>query len=103
MAGAGQHTPDPNTEIYHGSTDDHGASVAAWFGVLVLIIASAVIALGIFINADIVTIIGVALAVGGLIVAIGLAKAGHGVAAKRRKLTEERAAEREAKRLEASE
>lgn len=76
---------------FHGSTDDHGASVAAWFGVLVLLVAAAVIAVGIYVNQDIITIIGVALAVLGLVVAIVLAKLGFGVAAKRREVADSRA------------
>lgn len=77
--------------VFHGSSDDHGGSVAAWFGVLILLVASAIIAAGIYLNADIVTIIGVAVAVVGLVIAIVLAKMGFGVAAKRREMAEARA------------
>lgn len=77
---------------FHGSTDDHGASVAAWFGVLALLVASAVIAAGVYLNQDIITIIGVVLAVIGLVVGIILAKLGFGVGAKRREISEARAA-----------
>lgn len=76
---------------FHGSTDDHGASVAAWFGVLALIIASAVIAVGIYLNIDVITIIGVVVGVLGLVAAIVLAKLGFGVGAQRRELAESRA------------
>lgn len=76
---------------FHGSTDDHGASVAAWFGVLALIISSAVIAVGIYLNIDVITIIGVVVGVLGLVAAIVLAKLGFGVGAQRRELAEARA------------
>lgn len=77
---------------HHGSMDDHGASVAAWFGVLALIVSSAVIGAGIYTNVDVVTIIGVVIGVVGLIIAAVLAKLGFGVAAKRREIAERRAA-----------
>jgi hypothetical protein len=77
--------------VHHGSTDDHGASVAAWFGVLALMISSAIIAVGVYINNDVITIVGVAVGVIGLVAAIVLAKLGFGVAAKRRTLAEARA------------
>ena len=34
------------SSVHHGSTDDHGSSVAAWVGVILLLISSAIIALG---------------------------------------------------------
>lgn len=77
---------------FHGSSDDHGASVAAWFGVVGLILASAVIGLGIWLNTGAITAAGVVMAAVILVIAIILAKAGYGVAAQRRKLAEERAA-----------
>lgn len=85
---------DDNTmgTAFHGSLDDHGGSVAAWFGVCILILAAAIIAVGIFLNADVVTIIGVAVGLIGLIAAIVMARAGMGVAAKRRRNAELRAA-----------
>lgn len=75
---------------HHGSTDDHGASVAAWFGVLALVVSSALIAVGVYVNADVITIIGVVVGVVGLVAAIVLAKLGFGVAAKRRAMAEAR-------------
>ena len=78
----------PQGSAYHGSYDDHGASVAAWTGVAGLLIASVVIGLGIWLNTGMITAIGVGLAVLTLVVAVGLAKAGFGVGAKRRRLAE---------------
>lgn len=81
------------SSVHHGSTDDHGSSVAAWVGVILLLISSAIIALGIYINNDPILIIGIVIGVLGLIGAIVLAKAGFGVAAKRHALAESRASE----------
>lgn len=77
--------------VYHASTDDHGASTAAWVGVCGLIVASAVISAGIWFNTGLVTGIGVVLAVVLLGVAVVLSKAGYGVAAQRERVAEQRA------------
>ncbi|WP_018155739.1 HGxxPAAW family protein [Demetria terragena] len=76
---------------YHGSTDDHGASTAAWSGVLALILASGLIAVGVYINNDLITVVGVVVGVLGLVGAIVMAKLGFGVAAKRREMADLRA------------
>lgn len=90
-AHGGDATDDLGT-AFHGSLDDHGGSTAAWFGVCILIVAAAVIGVGILLNADVVTIAGVALGLLGLIAAVIMARAGMGVEAKRRRNAEIRAA-----------
>ncbi|MDE9366015.1 hypothetical protein PZ938_10410 [Luteipulveratus sp. YIM 133132] len=63
--------------------DDHGHSVAAWTGVFALIFASALIAVGVAWGAHLWTIIGLVVAVLGLVAAFVLSRTGFGVHAKR--------------------
>lgn len=58
--------------------EDHGHSVAAWTGVITLIVASALVCVGIFFNLMWANILGWALVVVGVAAWYGLDRAGFG-------------------------
>lgn len=59
--------------------DSHGSSVASWTGVGILLVATALICLGIVLDMSILWIIGVVGLVVGVVAWVGLEKAGYGV------------------------